>query len=445
MEITTIVNPAIIPYRYWLLGTLLWSLIPVAILLIIPVRVTPKNWRIQHIIGAIVGGETIQYGLSLIGLWFRSLNATRTNGCYIPDSCQTNYATLNIGDNATNIGYTAGFGWLLLGLIIVVAGYILWAAIGGIKTTKDKQLEQRLAAQRAEIQAACIPEGQRPAFDQWAAKLGVTKATGDGKQWLGWKMVEQDTPGTTNPLTLAARNTNLDSIRTQGRLYGQPGIGLDSSGFETRHIESGMEGEQLLAKAVARVCPRIIGFYSLYGMDSQGNQTTADIDAVLVGIDSQYTVHAWYVDVKNYKGGDDTTYWPYPWPDDRKRSQMVAVSASQHAFVESYSGSPLRALSGNMAWQRANFHANDEYLALDIQDEWVTCLVAAGDNGEPQIAPGLEWTGGIRALSLVPLLTEIKAMDLQPASAVPQHVVDWFANRLKPTGQQPQRQQKTRQ
>lgn len=54
MEITTIVNSAIIPYRYWLLGTLLWSLIPVAILLIIPVRVTPKNWRIQHIVGAII-------------------------------------------------------------------------------------------------------------------------------------------------------------------------------------------------------------------------------------------------------------------------------------------------------------------------------------------------------------------------------------------------------
>lgn len=54
MEITTIVNPAIIPYRYWLLGTPLWSLIPVAILLIIPVPGTPKNWRIQHIVGAII-------------------------------------------------------------------------------------------------------------------------------------------------------------------------------------------------------------------------------------------------------------------------------------------------------------------------------------------------------------------------------------------------------
>lgn len=124
---------------------------------------------------------------------------------------------------------------------------------------------------------------------------------------------------------------------------------MDYSAFGNTAVQAGQQGESALARIIAYMRLNVISFWSLYGLNENRQPINADIDCVLVGIDPQQQVHAWFVDAKNYKGGSDTKYVNL---DPRN---LVRMSISRRALVKGSDGTPVVKMSENMATQRDNW------------------------------------------------------------------------------------------
>ena len=256
----------------------------------------------------------------------------------------------------------------------------------------------------------------------FAPRYGLVAAMSNEDSYYGWFMIDHDNGGSPDPLYEASLNANLQQERQLGKLYGDPGSGLDYSAFGNTAVQAGQQGESALARIIAYMRLNVISFWSLYGLNENRQPINADIDCVLVGIDPQQQVHAWFVDAKNYKGGSDTKYVNL---DPRN---LVRMSISRRALVKGSDGTPVVKMSENMATQRDNWASTLE--TYHVAAQWMVCMVPGGHNGNPDVSEAA-WPGNVRVVTPGQLVAEIQSLSLLPVDNIPPRVVRLFTSAVK--------------
>ena len=280
-------------------------------------------------------------------------------------------------------------------------------------------------------------------------EYGIEPAPPDEMTYHGYHIVTQDASKKLYGASLgeayhAAMGMNLGEAHYRGQLYGFPGSGLEQSGFDRRGISSGMLGEKILAGIIAAFNKNgnlnVIGFYSLYGLDRNGRRTNADIDCVLLGMDYEGRLHAWFVDAKYYKGGKDTKYICMG------NSTIARISKSQHAFVTGPDGQVTLTTSSNMLHQQSMWEPLLRKHNIDAQ--WMICFVP-GPEGTPDVS-NLQWAAdrhvrynpdspsgtsaeyqGIPVVSAAKLVGIIHAMHLADTAYIPDDAIKLFKRYVK--------------
>lgn len=312
-----------------------------------------------------------------------------------------------VGSSATG---GSAFTELFIGFIVTVVAGTLWWGIAfsyGEKTSSPNN------------QLTLDPDTELKGF---APRYRLVAAMSNEDSYYGWFMIDHDNGGSPDPLYEASLNANLQQERQLGKLYGDPGSGLDYSAFGNTAVQAGQQGESALARIIAYMQLNVISFWSLYGLNENRQPINADIDCVLVGIDPQHQVHAWFVDAKNYKGGSDTKYV------NMDVKTLVRFSISQRALIKGTDGKPYIHLTRNMAKQKANWQST--LTSYHIQSEWLVCMTPAGHNGTPDVSEAT-WPGGIRVVTPEQLVAEIRSVDLLPIDNIPQNVFEVFGSSVK--------------
>lgn len=256
----------------------------------------------------------------------------------------------------------------------------------------------------------------------------VDKAGDNQPNYHGYKLADDDLGGEPDPLWNTISTVDLEQARRQYRLYGTPGGGLSSSGFSSDEVESGQKGEQVLARMVVANCSNVVSFWSLHGLNNQGQQTVSDIDCVIAGQDKRGRTRLWFVDAKNYKGNEDTAY------RNIDATHLLRISISQHAFENGVDGRPDLEISGNMDWQRKNwnamFNARPAFRGKPIVAEWLVCMVPTTNKGIPDVA-GVFWPGDIPCVTPEELVARVNAANLDSVQNIPLDMLNMFKRQLK--------------
>lgn len=303
-----------------------------------------------------------------------------------------------------------GFVQLMIGVVIALIG---GAVLRGILSLDDGEPQPTSNSLIMDTQTE---------LNRLAPRYGLVAAMSNEDSYYGWFMIDHDNGGSPDPLYEASLNANLQQERQLGKLYGDPGSGLDYSAFGNTAVQAGQQGESALARIIAYMQLNVISFWSLYGLNENRQPINADIDCVLVGIDPQQQVHAWFVDAKNYKGGSDTKYVNL---DPRN---LVRMSISRRALIKGSDGTPVVKMSENMATQRDNWASTLE--TYHVAAQWMVCMVPGGHNGTPDVSEAT-WPGGIRVVTPEQLVAEIRSVDLLPIDNIPQNVFEVFGNSVK--------------
>lgn len=312
-----------------------------------------------------------------------------------------------VGSSATG---GSAFTELFIGFIVTVVAGTLWWGIAfsyGEKTSSPNN------------QLTLDPDTELKGF---APRYRLVAAMSNEDSYYGWFMIDHDNGGSPDPLYEASLNANLQQERQLGKLYGDPGSGLDYSAFGTTAVQAGQQGESALARIIAYMQLNVISFWSLYGLNENRQPINADIDCVLVGIDPQQQVHAWFVDAKNYKGGSDTKYVNL---DPRN---LVRISISRRALIKGSDGTPVVKMSENMATQRDNWASTLE--TYHVAAQWMVCMVPGGHNGNPDVSEAV-WPGNVRVVTPEQLVAEIQSLSLLPVDNIPPRVVRLFTSAVK--------------
>jgi hypothetical protein len=312
-----------------------------------------------------------------------------------------------VGSSATG---GSAFTELFIGFIVTVVAGTLWWGIAfsyGEKTSSPNN------------QLTLDPDTELKGF---APRYRLVAAMSNEDSYYGWFMIDHDNGGSPDPLYEASLNANLQQERQLGKLYGDPGSGLDYSAFGNTAVQAGQQGESALARIIAYMQLNVISFWSLYGLNENRQPINADIDCVLVGIDPQQQVHAWFVDAKNYKGGSDTKYVNL---DPRN---LVRISISRRALIKGSDGTPVVKMSENMATQRDNWASTLE--TYHVAAQWMVCMVPGGHNGNPDVSEAV-WPGNVRVVTPGQLVAEIQSLSLLPVDNIPPRVVRLFTSAVK--------------
>lgn len=312
-----------------------------------------------------------------------------------------------VGSSATG---GSAFTELFIGFIVTVVAGTLWWGIAfsyGEKTSSPNN------------QLTLDPDTELKGF---APRYRLVAAMSNEDSYYGWFMIDHDNGGSPDPLYEASLNANLQQERQLGKLYGDPGSGLDYSAFGNTAVQAGQQGESALARIIAYMRLNVISFWSLYGLNENRQPINADIDCVLVGIDPQQQVHAWFVDAKNYKGGSDTKYVNL---DPRN---LVRISISRRALIKGSDGTPVVKMSENMATQRDNWASTLE--TYHVAAQWMVCMVPGGHNGNPDVSEAV-WPGNVRVVTPGQLVAEIQSLSLLPVDNIPPRVVRLFTSAVK--------------
>lgn len=262
-----------------------------------------------------------------------------------------------------------------------------------------------------------------------AYQYGIGKAEEGEASYKGYKAVSNDGGGQPDPLLVkaTAHPVWFSTLKKKALMYGEPGSGLGSSDFG-QAAKTGAVGEKDLAKIIAASRLPVVSFWSLYGFDKDLKKIDADIDCVLAGVDEVGTVHLWFVDAKNYKGGSDTVYVPAD-----EQNKLLRISKSKHAFVVNKTGDASLKQSSQMAFQLDNWQkkwAQDPSLPK-VATHWRVCSVPTGENGTPEFHADLKWPGGIKAVTVGQLVDEIKHVQLQHSAMIPTKVIELLKSLVK--------------
>ncbi|KAB7788701.1 hypothetical protein [Bifidobacterium leontopitheci] len=381
----------------WMLSICL-VVLPVAYTIMKP-RLNQKHVNGGLSFGAGLGGLLIGFGLNMI--------------IYI-----------NAHSLSNGLAYFGLFGG---GVVLIIIGINLIAAmfreVDGAKAVYLEQQEREL--RQSEVTHS---------IGQVASDFDIPRVPDTQPNYRGYRLIMQDAGGDPSPLWQQYHDKSTNAASHQYRLFGDPGVGLNASGFDRQNVRPGQKGEQLFARIIANMPElNVLSFWSLHGIDQYGFLIDADIDCMLIGIDQKGVTHRWFVDVKNYKGGADTMYI------NENEHSLMRVSRTQHAFILGPDGKPVIGLSDNMNRQRDNWNESEGSTYGEMRrlitgecnvlpepvDEWVVCMTG-GEHGTPLMAD-VYWPGHIRAVSMEQLIAEIADLHL----AYPANIPDEFINHAK--------------
>lgn len=174
-------------------------------------------------------------------------------------------------------------------------------------------------------------------------------------------------------------------------MFGSPGAGLESSGFNESKVAKGQLGELNFAKTLAAegMLDRFATFWSIHIPDEVVGWSTkysSDIDCVIVTGRS-----IWVIDLKYYMQGDIT------WKVDED-NKLVAVDNQKDVYI----GQP-RSMSRNMemADSIVKRRSSDARLPHNVTSRVVFMPT---NNGSGSIFPGTTWTGNIPVCNLSDVL-----------------------------------------
>lgn len=216
------------------------------------------------------------------------------------------------------------------------------------------------------------------------------------------------------------KNLINTSVAFNPKVYGNPGAGLASSGFNQNAISLGQAGELNFAKALSlhngangvKLIRSFETFWSV-AMPSSDNpwtpdrQFNTDIDAIILVNDTIYLI-----DLKNYSGGD------------------VIYQTSGEYFVTydrltgSHVGQP-KHMSRNMAMATERFQKHFPNMKIESR-----VVLMPTDKGEGTVDRAF-WPGGIPAVNLRTFLNEISGKSPKPISSKARNVIDTIPNLLK--------------
>lgn len=216
------------------------------------------------------------------------------------------------------------------------------------------------------------------------------------------------TPGVKSGLEPRA----LSSLKLQKSpwIAGDPGFGLDASGFNQESIKLGQQGEVNFAKALQKsnLINKFQSFWSAgipdrdFFVVSRTYQT--DIDCILFNGDTVYLI-----DLKNYKGGN-VTY-------KMERGTLVCVDNATSQYL---SISSKQSRNMEMAQESMTKHLSSTRYKVASR-----VVFMPTDSGAGTIT-GVYWPGSIRALNLTDFLGELAA--IPNFNTATDH--SWLSNKL---------------
>ena len=147
-----------------------------------------------------------------------------------------------------------GFVQLMIGVVIALIG---GAVLRGILSHDDGEPQPTSNSLIMDTQTE---------LNRLAPRYGLVAAMSNEDSYYGWFMIDHDNGGSPDPLYEASLNANLQQERQLGKLYGDPGSGLDYSAFGNTAVQAGQQGESALARIIAYMQLNVISFWSLYGL-----------------------------------------------------------------------------------------------------------------------------------------------------------------------------------
>ena len=176
-------------------------------------------------------------------------------------------------------------------------------------------------------------------------------------------------------------------------MFGEPGKGLNKSGFDESAINLGQEGEINFAKALQKqgLLEKLVTFWSIHNLNLEDKRLDADIDCVIV---SGSTI--WLVDLKFYISGN-VIY--------KEEDGLLYTIDSATGFQI---GMPKK-MSPNMSYAKESFSHKFgnllKYYRLETRVVLMPTFKGAGklDN--------VFWPGHIKAVSLEEMLDELSRKD----------------------------------
>ena len=176
-------------------------------------------------------------------------------------------------------------------------------------------------------------------------------------------------------------------------MFGEPGKGLNKSGFDESAINLGQEGEINFAKALQKqgLLEKLVTFWSIHNLNLEDKRLDADIDCVIV---SGSTI--WLVDLKFYISGN-VIY-------KEEDGLLYTIDSATGSQI----GMPKK-MSPNMSYAKESFSHKFgnllKYYRLETRVVLMPTFKGAGklDN--------VFWPGHIKAVSLEEMLDELSRED----------------------------------
>lgn len=297
------------------------------------------------------------------------------------------------------------------------------AEVKAKKEEEERRRQEFLEEQRLEREriAAMDP------IDVLDEKYHFEKAEPGQPEFHGYKLVyDYEEIGGSLFSYRDSLTTRFDDAYRKGKMFGTPGGGLTNGHFRETG-SAGISGEQTFARMIAWADLPIVSFWSLSGYDKDGKDIEADIDCVLLGIDHDKNLYAWFIDVKNYSGGWGTIY------KNLDETHLIRFTRGNHVLLAGPNGHPDLPMSWNMAIQQDNWtEPLKRKVSPYVNNMYADCLVtpAHGDHGAPEFYL-VRWPGDIRTESAENLIRQISVLDLSHPSNIPFEVIDFFKKKTK--------------
>lgn len=297
------------------------------------------------------------------------------------------------------------------------------AEIKAKKEEEERRRQEFLEEQRREQEriAAMDP------VDVLDERYHFEKAEPGQPEFHGYKLIyENEETGSPLFAYQDSLTTRFDDAYRKGKMFGTPGGGLTNGHFRETG-GAGISGEQTFARMIAWADLPIVSFWSLSGYDKDGKDIEADIDCVLLGIDHDKNLYAWFIDVKNYSGGWGTIY------KNLDETHLIRFTRGNHVLLAGPNGHPDLPMSWNMAIQKDNWtEPLKRKVSPYVNNMYADCLVtpAHGDHGAPEFYL-VRWPGDIRTESAENLIRQISVLDLAHPSNIPFEVIDFFKKKTK--------------
>ena len=176
-------------------------------------------------------------------------------------------------------------------------------------------------------------------------------------------------------------------------MFGEPGKGLNKSGFDESAINLGQEGEINFATALQKqgLLEKLVTFWSVHNLNLEDERVDADIDCVIV---SGSTI--WLVDLKFYSSGN-VIY-------REENGLLYTIDSATGAQI----GRPKR-MSPNMSYAEESFsHKFANLLKFYRLETRVVLMPTYKGAGR---LDNVFWPGHIKAVSLEEMLNELSSED----------------------------------